>query len=37
MSSLIMHFIGGVLTLFTAQDVPVAPLLQGLGSHEWTV
>ena len=37
MSSLIMHFICGVLTLFTAQDVHVAPLLQGLGSHEWTV
>ena len=37
MSSLFNALVGAVIVVFSAQDAPVAPLLQGLGAHEWKV
>jgi len=37
MSSLFSALIGAVIVVFAAQDAPLAPLLQGLGTHEWKV
>jgi tetratricopeptide (TPR) repeat protein len=37
MSSLFTLLTAGALALFAAQDAPIAPLLNGLGTHEWKV